>query len=189
MRGEQVDQRVMNKNRGRFSLWILLCFLLFVFLTPSLSAQDDPEGDPCEQKLDKRVERQIKKAKDLMTKGNTQRQGLEIYRELMEEDPNILEVNYRYALFFYSNLSRVEFNRPVDHKDFKEALSAFKRLHAVCPHYKPMANLFAARVAFFSGHYDDAIIFAKEVVDNPDLFSNDAHLDEAKFILRKSKFN
>ncbi|MGI5821008.1 MAG: OmpA family protein [Bacteroidales bacterium] len=189
MREEQVGQRVMWQSRGGSALWVLFCFLLFVFITPSLSAQEDPEGDPCEQKLDKKVQKQIKKAKDLMTKGNTQRQGLEIYRELMEEDPTILEVNYRYALFFYSNLARVEFNQPVDHKDFKEALSAFKRLYDVCPHYKPMANLFAARVAFFSGHYDDAIIFAKEVVDNPDLFSNDAHLDEAKFILRKSKFN
>src|SRR5690554_2848039 len=118
MREEQVGQRVMWQSRGGSALWVLLCFLLFVFITPSLSAQEDPEGDPCEQKLDKKVQKQIKKAKDLMTKGNTQRQGLEIYRELMEEDPTILEVNYRYALFFYSNLARVEFNQPVDHKDF-----------------------------------------------------------------------
>ncbi len=168
-----------------------LVFLL-VFCLPffSLSAQEEPEeADPCVQTLDKKVEKQIKKAKELMKEGRTQRQGLEIYRELTETDPTILEVNYQYAMFFYSNLYQDNFDRPKDYKDFTEATAAFKRLYDVCPFYKPMANLYAARTAFFSGNYADAILFAKVIVENPDLFKNEANIEEAEFLLKKSQFN
>jgi len=167
-------------------------FFLMILIFPlySLTAQDEPEEpDPCVQTLDKKVEKQIKKAKELMKEGRTQRQALDIYRDLIEIDPTILEVNYNYAMFFYSNLYRDNFDRPKDYKDFTESITAFRRLYDVCPYYKPMANLYAARAAFFSGNYSDAILFAKAVVENPDLFKNESNIEEAEFLLKKSQFN
>lgn len=170
------------------SAGIIMC-CLFSILSPIYAQESSDPEDPCVQKLDKKIEKQIKKAKELMKESRSQRQGLDIYRDLLEQDPTILEVNYAYAMFFYSNLYRVEFNLPKDHKDNVEALSAFKKLYYICPYYKPLANLYAARVAFFSGNYTDAILFAKIIVDNPDIFTNDVHYEEGKFILRKSQFN
>lgn len=167
---------------------IIICLL--VLSTQPIYAQEDSDpDDPCIQKLDKKIEKQIKKAKDLMKEGRSQRQALDIYRELIELDPNILEVNYGYAMFFYSNIYRADFSLPKESKDNIEALAAFKRIYHVCPYYKPLANLYAARVAFFSGNYSDAILFSKVIVDNPDLYTNDAHYEEGKFIFKKSQFN
>lgn len=186
-----------NSTLSFHTNWILYlkrgCVLLFCLLALSIqpiSAQEDSDPeDPCVQKVDKKVEKQIKKAKELMKEGRTQRQALDIYRELMEADPTILEVNYGYAMFFYSNLFKADFNLPKESKDNVEALAAFKRIYEVCPYYKPLANLYAARVAFFSGNYTDAILFSKVIVDNPDLYTNDANYDEGQFIFKKSQFN
>ena len=167
----------------------LFLILLFSFSTPAFAQEESDEADPCVQTLDKKVEKQIKKAKELMKEGRTQRQALEIYRDLIEADPTIMEVNYNYAMFFYSNLYRAKFDVPKEHKDYVEALAGFKRLYDICPYYKPMANLFAARTAFFSGNYADAVLYAKAIVENPDLYKNDANIEEAEFLLKKSQFN
>ena len=104
----------------------LFLILLFSFSTPAFAQEESDEADPCVQTLDKKVEKQIKKAKELMKEGRTQRQALEIYRDLIEADPTIMEVNYNYAMFFYSNLYRAKFDVPIEHKDYVEALAGFK---------------------------------------------------------------
>ena len=74
-----------------YSKWVVLFGILFLFVsTPAFTQEESEEVDPCVQILDKKVEKQIKKAKSLMKEQRTQRQALAIYSELIETDPNLL---------------------------------------------------------------------------------------------------
>lgn len=185
----KTENHIVLRFNSLFKRGVILLFIIVASLFPTFAQEEISDEDPCVQKIDKKIEKEIKKAKELMKEGRTQRQALDIYRDIMESHPDLLEVNYQYGIFFYANLYRVKFNLPKEHKDFTETIRAFKRVYEVCPYYKPMANLYGARAAFFSGNYSDAILFAQVIVDNPDLYKNDAHLEEAEFLLKKSQFN
>lgn len=167
-------------------LWILCLFSLFFI--PCMAQDDD---DPCQQTMDKNSEKLFKKARDLH-KGGKKDEAYVLYNQILEEHPEYLEVNYYYALGLYLPIEANNYQAKTKNKsDLTKAMAAFNRIYDVCPYYKMQCNIYAARLAYFSEQFNEAIKFATVVIENPDAFKGDrgdSIVQEAKVIIRKSKF-
>lgn len=170
---------------GRKASFIVLALMLLVF---SGWAQEE-EGDPCVQTPSKASEKMFKKARELQKSGK-KAEALEVYEELLSEDPNYMEAQYYYALAYYLPIEMDQFvlDTKVKKQNAQKALDAFNAIHAICPYYKIHHNLYAARIAYFTENFADAKKFAQVMIDNPDLVSKPEQLDEAQLIIRKSGF-
>jgi len=167
----------------RFRVYIFLLGLILI-CTTGIFAQEDE--DFCIQKMDKSTEKQFKKARELQKSGK-KREALVIYHELLEENPELLEVNYFVGLSYYLPIEIAGFQFDND-KNVKSAIEAFKRMYNVCPHYKMQANLYGARLAYLTEDFATAIKFAKVLTENPDLVKKTEWIEEAELIIRKSEF-
>ena len=165
---------------------LLLTVLLWLTATVAWAQQEEDTDDPCVQKMEKSVERDFKKARDLQKTGKKW-EAADIYTDIIATHPNLLEVNYYYAIIYYLPIEQNRFSitKP---SDAEKALEAFNRIYDVCPYYKTQANLYAARLAYFMERFDEATKFAKVLLENPDLVKNMNDLDEAQMIVDKSAF-
>jgi len=165
---------------------VFFVVLLSLIINVVRAQYEEESPDPCVQKMDKSIERNFKKARELQKAGKKW-EACEIYTQILETNPELIEVNYYYALIYYLP---IEQNRFVVKKstDAEKALEAFNRIYNVCPYYKMQANLYAARLAYFLERFDDAVKFAKVIIDNPDLVKNMDDIDEAHVIVDKSAF-
>lgn len=166
----------------------LLLFLILALLGTSAFAQDDV--DPCQQQMDKASERLFKKARDFHTHSKKD-EAYELYNEILDEHPEYLEVNYYYAMGLYLPMSNNHYHPCTkDKSDLNKVMAAFNRIYDVCPYFKIHHNIYAARIAYFNERFEEAIKFAKVVVDNPDAFtgSKDTILHEAEIIIRRANF-
>ncbi|MCQ2284958.1 MAG: OmpA family protein [Bacteroidales bacterium] len=166
----------------------LLYLILSIFILPCFAQEDE---DPCQPTMDKVSEKIFKKARDLHKSGKKD-EAYALYNQILEEHPDYLEVNYYYALGLYLPLEANQFKATTKSKsDLTKALNAYRRMYEVCPYYKIQYNIYAARLAYFSEQFTDAIKFATVVVENPDAFTGnhgDSIVEEAKVILKKAKF-
>lgn len=165
--------------------WIFLVLFAWILL-PAMAQEDDP----CQQTMDKNSEKLFKKARDLHKSGKKDA-AYEIYNEILDEHPDYLEVNYYYALGLYLPIEQNNFQSKTKGKtDISKAMAAFNRMYEVCPYYKIHCNIYAARLAYFSENFPEAIKFANVIVENPDEFTGtkDTILQEAKILLRRAKF-
>ncbi|MDR1345453.1 MAG: OmpA family protein [Bacteroidales bacterium] len=174
--------KVRFYNKKLIFLVVLLSFASAV----ARAQHDDGDDDPCEQKMEKSVEREFKKARELQKAGK-KTEAHDIYADILATYPDLLEVNYYCALIYYLPIEQNKFviTKP---GDADKALEAFNRMYSICPYYKMQANLFAARLAYFMERFDEAVKFAKVLLDNPDLVKNMDNLDEAQVITEKSTF-
>lgn len=161
-----------------------ILFLILLFIFPLfVHAQD--ESDPCEQIVDKRYEKQYKKARDLQNKGNRS-EAQEIFSDILEEFPEYLDANYYYAMSYYYPIQRN--NMVIENKTYAlRALEAFNRIHAVCPTYRIVHNLYAARLAYSMENFSEAIKFAHVMINNPDDCKLE-DLDHIEVLLRAAQF-
>ena len=164
-------------------LYFLLLGFILIF-TPKIFAQEDE--DFCIQKMDKSTEKQFKKAREFQKNGK-KKEALEIYNELLDENPEWLDVNYFVGLSYYLPIEIADFQFE-NEKNVKAAIEAFKRMYNVCPHYKIQANLYGARLAYLTEDFATATQFAKVLVENPDLVKKTEWIEEAKMIIKKSEF-
>lgn len=166
----------------------LVGFVLLMGLACAGFAQDD---DPCQQTMDKNSEKLFKKARDFQKSGKKE-EAYELYEEILDEHPEYLEVNSYYAQGYYLPLERNDFiSKRKDKSDVTKAMAAFNRMYEICPHYKPYCNFYAAKLAYHYEMFSDAEKFAREVVENPDLFpgeKGEATVKEAQTILKRSRF-
>ena len=166
-----------------FRLQILIIgFLLIGF--PKIFAQEDE--DFCIQKMDKQTEKQFKKAREFQKNGK-KGEALAIYKELLDENPELLEVNYYVGLSYYLPIEIANFQFDKD-DNAKAAIAAFKRMYDVCPHYKIQADLYGARLAYLIEDFAMATKFAQVLLDNQDLVKKTEWLEEAELIVKKSAF-
>jgi outer membrane protein OmpA-like peptidoglycan-associated protein len=165
---------------------ILSAMLLWLATGIAWAQHDESDADPCVQKMEKSVERNFRKARDLQKTGKKW-EACEIYADILATHPDLLEVNYYYALIYYLPIEQNRFSitKPAE---AEKALEAFNRIYEVCPYYKTQANLYAARLAYFMERFDEATKFAKILLDNPDLVKNMNDLDEVQLIVEKSAF-
>lgn len=169
----------MNKRISY--LLLLMIFPLFLF-----AQEDENSEDPCKQSMDKKVEKEFKKGRDLQKAGK-KGEAYEIYADLLDEYPDYLELNYYYALGYYLPIEMDRFEIK-NKKQAEDAVAAFKRINAVCPEYKIQHNLYAARLAYFMEDFSEAIQFAEVFIDHSHLVKKPEDMDEALLIVRKSKF-
>lgn len=166
----------------------LILFILCLALPCATFAQDD---DPCKQTMDKNSEKMFKKARELQRSGKKE-DAFEIYEEILADHPDYLDVNYYYALGYYYPLESNDFiSKRKDKSDVTKALAAFNRIYEICPHYKPHFNYYAANLAYFNEQYSEAEKYAKEIVENQDLFTSEKGpkiIKDAQTILRRSRF-
>lgn len=168
----------------RFYILFLLIFSAYI----SGYAQEEFDAeDPCVQNLPKKIEQKIKQARNYQNAGKRQ-EAFAIYQNLLDENPNLLEVNYYIGLSHYLSIQRDNYRTQNHKKEVEAALEAFNRIYDVCPYFKPLHNLYAARIAYFSENFELAQKFAKIIIDNPDLFQKNEDIEEAKIIISKSKF-
>lgn len=166
----------------------LVLTLVLLFVMGSICfAQDD--ADPCVQTPSKSSEKLYKKARDLQKAGK-KAEALEIYDELLSQDPDYLEAQYYYALAYYLPIEMDQYvlDTKVKKQNAEKALTAFNAIYSICPYYKIHYNLYAARLAYFMERFAEAKKFAKVLVDNPDLVSKLEQVDEAQVIIKKSDF-
>ncbi|MCQ2286043.1 MAG: OmpA family protein [Bacteroidales bacterium] len=136
--------------------------------------------------MDKSTEKQFKKARELQKSGKKS-EAIAIYNDLLDEDPNWLEVNYYLGLSYYLPIEMADFY--FEKKDnAQKAIDAFKRMYDVCPYYKAQANLYGARLAYLLEDFATAKMFATVIVENPDLAKNMDWIEEAELIIKKSAF-
>lgn len=167
-------------------IFILLFFAIICCL--GVCAQEEPdEVDPCVQELSRNTQQKIKKARDLQNSGK-RKEAFAIYDALLSENPNLLDVNYYIGLSYYLQIQRDNYRMDIHKKDAAAALEAFNRIYEVCPYHKPAHNLYAARIAYFSEDFANAMKFAKVIVENPDIFPKPEDIEEANIIINKSKF-
>lgn len=162
-------------------------FLLFFLPIPLfLFAQEEEEGDSCLQSIDKRIEKEFKRARDLQKAGKKD-DAYEIFSELLIDNPEYLDLNYYYALGYYLP---IEMDRFVIKNSYqaKEALAAYRRINAICPQYRVQHNLFAARLAYFMEDFYEAIKFAEIFVEYSNLVKKPEDIDEAFLIIQRSTF-
>lgn len=164
----------------------LMVLLLVLPIVPVLAQNDD---DPCVQHPSKTSEKLFKKARDLQ-KAAKKEDALEVYEELLAQDPTYLEAQYYYALAYYLpiELDKFALDTKIKKQNAAQALQAFNAIYAVCPYYKIHHNLYAARLAYFTEQFEEAKKFAKVLVDNPDLVSKLEQIDEAQLIIKKAAF-
>ncbi|MDR3047544.1 MAG: hypothetical protein LBU51_08050, partial [Bacteroidales bacterium] len=167
-------------------IYIFLVLLLFIPLF--LEAQEDEENvDPCVQIIDKSAEKELKKALKLQNSGNKE-QALKIYKELLAQNPNDLDLNYYYGIAYYFPVQNNGFNRK-DSSSTRKALEAFSRIYAICSHYpKIQYALYAARLSYFAENFAEAVKFAKVLIDNQELVKNPTDFEEAETIIKRSGF-
>lgn len=172
------------KNRIQRLVLVLLGLTL---LGNVCVAQD--EADPCEQTPSKSAEKLYKKARDLQKSGKKS-EAIEIYEELLAENPEYLEAQYYYALAYYLpiELDHFTLDTKIKKQNAEKALSAFNAIYAICPYYKIHFNLYAARLAYFTENFPEAKKFAKVIVENPDLVNKLEQIDEAQLIIKKAGF-
>ena len=161
-----------------------ILLLIIVFSVAFLRAQE--EEDPCVQTMDKRVEKEFKKAREYHQKGN-KTEAYKIYYEILDEFPDNLEVNYYVGLGYYLPL---EMNglKIENSENAKKALQAFNKMYEVCPFYKIHVHLYAARIAYLLEDFPEAIKFATVLIENPDLVKKTEYVHEAEMIIQKSRF-
>lgn len=172
----------MNRLRFFFTL------LLITILLPTYAQEDDE--DPCAQIMDKSTEKLFKKARDFQKNGKKD-EAYAIYDEILETNPDYLEVNYYYALGYYLPLQINNFQssgKSTEKAELNKAYEAFNRMYNVCPTYKIQTALYAARLSFFLEKYSEAIKFAQVIIDNQDLIKKLDDIDEAKLVIKRSKF-
>lgn len=166
----------------------ILLFLISLAIPLFLCAQEEDTGeaDPCKQEMEKSVEKDFKKARELQVKGNKS-DAYEIYNEILDQYPDYLEVNYYYALGYYLP---IQLNGYIikNKKEAELALAAFNRIYTVCPYYKIKCNLYGAMVAYLLEDFENAIKFAKVLIDNPDMVKDLADIDNAELIIKNAKF-
>lgn len=165
----------------------ILLFLLCVCCCNWCFAQDD--ADPCEQHPSKTAEKMYKKAREFQKSGKKS-EAIEIYEELLAENPDYLEAQYYYAVSFYLPLemNHFELDTKVKKQNAEKALAAFNAIYNICPYYKIHYNMYAARLSYIMERFSEAKKFAQVLLDNPDLVSKLEYLDEAKIIIDKSSF-
>lgn len=165
----------------------ILLFLLCVCCCNWCFAQDD--ADPCEQHPSKTAEKMYKKAREFQKSGKKS-EAVEIYEELLAENPDYLEAQYYYAVSFYLPLemNHFELDTKVKKQNAEKALAAFNAIYNICPYYKIHYNMYAARLSYIMERFSEAKKFAQVLLDNPDLVSKLEYLDEAKIIIDKSSF-
>lgn len=165
----------------------ILLFLLCVCCCNWCFAQDD--ADPCEQHPSKTAEKMYKKAREFQKSGK-KAEAIEIYEELLAENPDYLEAQYYYAVSFYLPLemNHFELDTKVKKQNAEKALAAFNAIYNICPYYKIHYNMYAARLSYIMERFSEAKKFAQVLLDNPDLVSKLEYLDEAKIIIDKSSF-
>ncbi|MDL2297156.1 OmpA family protein [Bacteroidales bacterium OttesenSCG-928-B11] len=161
-------------------------FILLLFLSciPWLVAAQDDE-DPCKQTVDKKFEKLYKKARSLQNNGD--RSGAQtIYRDILDEFPEYLDANYYYAMSYYYPIQRNNMN--IENKSHAlMAMEAFNRIHVICPTYRIIHNLYAARLAYFMENFSEALKFANVMLENPEDCKQE-DLDELDFLVRRAKF-
>lgn len=161
---------------------LLISFLLII--TPKIFAQVDE--DFCIQKMDKNTEKQFKKARELQKAGK-KNEALSIYLDLLDENPEWLEVNYYVGLHYYLPIELNDFH--FDNKaNALSAIEAFSRMYNVCPYYKIQSNLYGARLSYLMEDFSTATKFAKVIIENPDLAKKTEWIEEAELIVKKSEF-
>ncbi|MDR2978969.1 MAG: OmpA family protein [Bacteroidales bacterium] len=160
--------------------------IIFIFLfTMSLCVNAQEGEDPCAQIVDKKYEKEFKKARALQNKGDRS-EARKIYSEILDEFPEYLEANYYYAMSYYYPIWNN--GMVIDNKAYAQrALDAFNRIHAVCPTFKIVHNLYAARLAYGMENFPEAVKFANTLLQNPDE-SKLEDLDEAEVLMRAAKF-
>jgi len=171
-------------------LRFLFGLLLIGLLLPSFAQED--EGDPCKQTMDKNTEKLFKKARDLQ-KGGKKDEAYEVYNEIIETNPDYLEVNYYYALGYYLPWQMNKYQgsgTSLEKAQLAKAFDAFNRMYNVCPTYKIQVALYAARLSFFLEKYSDAMKFTNVILENQDLLksTDTSSVDEAMLIIKRSKF-
>lgn len=112
----------------------LMVLLLVLPIVPVLAQNDD---DPCVQHPSKTSEKLFKKARDLQ-KAAKKEDALEVYEELLAQDPTYLEAQYYYALAYYLpiELDKFALDTKIKKQNAAQALQAFNAIYAVCPYYK-----------------------------------------------------
>jgi len=165
---------------------LLLFCLMALCLVPCFAQEDE---DPCVQQVSKNAEKMYKKARDLQKSGK-KAEALEVYEELLAQEPTYLEAQYYYALAFYLpiELDKFALDTKIKKQNAEKALLAFNAIYAICPYYKIHYNLYAARLSYFTEKFEEAKKFAKVLVDNPDLVSKLEYIDEAQLIIKKAAF-
>ncbi len=130
-----------------------------------------------------------KKAREFQKSGKKS-EAVEIYEELLAENPDYLEAQYYYAVSFYLPLemNHFELDTKVKKQNAEKALAAFNAIYNICPYYKIHYNMYAARLSYIMERFSEAKKFAQVLLDNPDLVSKLEYLDEAKIIIDKSSF-
>lgn len=166
-----------------------LRFFIMLFLIGLSGFVFGQEEDPCIQEIDKKAEKEFKKARDLQKNGKKS-EAYEIYEDLLAQYPEYMEFNYYYALGYYLpiEMDGFVFARAGQKEQAKKAIAAFNRIYAICPYFKVQHNLYAARLAYFLEDFDEAVKFANVLIDNPDMIKNFAHLEEAELIVKQAKF-
>jgi outer membrane protein OmpA-like peptidoglycan-associated protein/tetratricopeptide (TPR) repeat protein len=166
----------------------ILFFIIFLIIPIVISAQENESGeaDPCKQEMNKSIEKEFKKARELQVKGEKS-EAYKIYSEILDEYPESLEVNYYYALGYYLPI-QLNGYIIVNKKEAELALAAFNRIYAVCPFYKIKSNLYGALVAYLLENFEDAIKFAKVLIDNPDMVKDLKDIDQAELIIKNAQF-
>jgi len=166
----------------------ILLFLISLTIPLFLGAQEEDTGeaDPCKQEMEKGVEKEFKKARELQVKGNKS-EAYEIYNEILDQYPDYLEVNYYYALGYYLPI-QLNGYMIKNKKEAELALAAFNRIYAVCPYYKIKCNLYGAMVAYLLEDFENALKFAKVLIDNPDMVKDLADIDMAELIIKNARF-
>ena len=165
----------------------LFIFAAFILASTQLFAQDDDENvDPCVQKMDKQTERQFKKAREFQKSGKKS-SAIQIYHEILDDNPEWLEVNYYLGLCYYLPIEMADYY--IEKKENAlAAIEAFDRMYKVCPYLKIVANLYAARLSYLLEDFTNAVKFAKVLTENPDLVKKTEQLEEAETIISKSVF-
>lgn len=166
---------------------IFTLLLLAICCLGAFAQEDLGDVDPCVQELPRKTTQKIKQARDLQNSGK-RKEAFAIYDELLSENPNLLDVNYYIGLSYYLQIQRDNYRMDNHKKDAEAALEAFGRIYEVCPYHKPVHNLYAARIAYFSEDFQTAVKFAKVIVENPDIFPKPEDIEEAKTIIQKSEF-
>lgn len=164
----------------------ILLFFSLLLSTFYLYGQIEIEDDPCIQKMEKNIEKEFKRARELHQKGK-KNEAYKIYYEILDEIPDNLEVNYYVGLGYYLpiEMAGLKIERP---GEARKALNAFKRMYEVCPFYKIHVHLYAARIAYLLEDFSEAITFATVLIENPDLIKKIEYLQEADKVIQKSKF-
>lgn len=170
----------------RFLFGIVLLFLVL----PSFAQED--ENDSCKQTMDKNTEKLFKRARDLQKNGKKD-EAYSLYNEIIETNPDYLEVNYYYALGYYLPWQMNQYQssgKSSEKAELTKAYDAFNRIFNICPTFKIQVDLYAARLSFYLEKYADAIKFANVILENQDLLkaTDSSSVDEAMVIIKRAKF-